>query len=303
MEVRVGMLAPGGDAESIRAALAAMEASGLDHAVVGDHVSFIAGFGDDGLVRATTVLALSTYLRVSVGVYLLPLRHPVPVARQLASISQLAPGRLTLGVGVGGEDRREVEMCGVDPRTRGRRMDECMQVLIGLRAGKAFTFHGRFFDLDEAVVLPPPSPPVPLLVGGRSDAAVRRAGRYGDGWLGIWVSPKRFADVAAQCGAEAHATGRGEVDFAHAMQLWCGIASSRDDARALLARRMEGFYRIPFDRFEKYSPYGTAQDIAEFLVPYVEAGCSEFNLLTVCGDDDLAVRTAGEVKRLLSSPR
>ena len=61
--------------------------------------------------------------------YLLPLRHPVLVARQLADIERLAPGRLVLGVGVGGEDRHEVAICGVDPATRGARMDECLAVL------------------------------------------------------------------------------------------------------------------------------------------------------------------------------
>jgi alkanesulfonate monooxygenase SsuD/methylene tetrahydromethanopterin reductase-like flavin-dependent oxidoreductase (luciferase family) len=64
-----------------------------------------------------------------VALYLLPLRHPVLVARQLASIAELAPGRLTFGVGIGGEDPHELEICGVDPRTRGRRMDESLEIL------------------------------------------------------------------------------------------------------------------------------------------------------------------------------
>lgn len=97
--------------------------AGLDHVTVGDHVDFHGGTGFDGLIAATAVLATDDILPVQVGVYQLPLRHPVLVARQLATISEFAPGRLVLGVGVGGEDRREVRNCGVDPATRGRRVD------------------------------------------------------------------------------------------------------------------------------------------------------------------------------------
>src|SRR5215207_10904214 len=100
----------------------------VDHLCVGDHVSFFVGAGSDGLITATSMLTAQDELPVYVGLYLLPLRHPVPVARQLATIAQLAPGRLTLGVGIGGEDSHEIEVCGVDPRTRGRRMNECLHI-------------------------------------------------------------------------------------------------------------------------------------------------------------------------------
>ena len=102
----------------------AIAAAGLDHVVCGDHVSFIVGAGFDGLIGATHELATEPSLRAFVAVYLLPLRHPVLVARQLSSVSERYPGRLTFGVGVGGEDPHELEICGIDPRTRGRRMDE-----------------------------------------------------------------------------------------------------------------------------------------------------------------------------------
>ena len=107
----------------------------VDHLCVGDHVSFFIGAGSDGLITATSLLATQAELPVYIGLYLLPLRHPVPVARQLATIAELAPGRLTLGVGIGGEDRHEVEVCGVDPKTRGRRMGECLRILRGLADG------------------------------------------------------------------------------------------------------------------------------------------------------------------------
>ncbi len=101
---RVGMFTPSGllerGPEAARAFLAQAGEAGIDHVCCGDHVSF-AGLGFDGLVQATALAMLHPTLPVHTGVYLLPLRHPVPVARQLADIGQLAPGRLVFGVGVG----------------------------------------------------------------------------------------------------------------------------------------------------------------------------------------------------------
>src|SRR6476646_7942654 len=113
-----------GDVEGLRAALARAAEAGIDHVSFGDHISFHGGGGNDGLIAAAAYAMLHPTLKVYVAVYLLPLRHPVPVARQLAPLASCAPGRVILGVGGGGEDRHEVAICGVDPATRGRRTDE-----------------------------------------------------------------------------------------------------------------------------------------------------------------------------------
>src|ERR1700736_6103456 len=105
-----------------------MADGGSDHVMVGDHVMFHGGVGNDGLVDAASVVTANDELDVYLAVYLLVLRHPLLVVRQLLTVAQLAPGRLSLGVGIGGDDRREVAACGVDPRTRGRRMDEALEL-------------------------------------------------------------------------------------------------------------------------------------------------------------------------------
>lgn len=289
---RVGMFppidVPGRGTDAAGEYLARVSAAGVDHVCCGDHVSF-GGFGFDGLLRATALAMAHPSLPVHTGVYLLSLRHPVLVARQLADIAQLAPGRLVFGVGIGGEDRHEVAICGVDPATRGRRMDECLTVLRALLTGQPVTHHGEFFDLTDAVVLPAPSTPIPIVVGGRSDAAIRRARRLGDGWLGIWNSPDRFAAVV-----DAAGPGR------HAMQVWCGFADDRATARSVLAAAMQGFYGLPFERFERYCPYGTPEDVAEFLAPYVAAGCTEFNLIPQSHDEDQAIDGVAAVRKMLA---
>src|SRR3546814_11272817 len=108
-----------------------MADAGCDHLVVGDHVCFFGGWGVDGLVEATALSMLHPALPVHTSVYLLVLRHPVVVARQISTLALRAPGRLVLGVGIGGEDRDEVRACSVDPSPRGRRMDDCLAVPIG----------------------------------------------------------------------------------------------------------------------------------------------------------------------------
>jgi alkanesulfonate monooxygenase SsuD/methylene tetrahydromethanopterin reductase-like flavin-dependent oxidoreductase (luciferase family) len=282
--------------------LSQAEREGIDHVCCGDHVSFFIGAGFDGLLQATALTMLHPTLPVSTGVYLLPLRHPVLVARQLADIGQIAPGRLTFGVGVGGEDRHEVSSCGIDPATRGLRMNECLAIVRELLTGKPVTYHGSFFDLDEVIIAPAPAEAIPIIVGGRSDAAIRRAGRFGDGWLGIWNSPGRFAAAVELAAAEAGRAGRPDPPRQHAMQVWCGLADSKEAARACLAPAMEAFYQLPFERFEKYCPYGTADDVAEFLAPYVAAGCTAFNLIPQSPHDERAIAGVAAVKRLLASP-
>jgi alkanesulfonate monooxygenase SsuD/methylene tetrahydromethanopterin reductase-like flavin-dependent oxidoreductase (luciferase family) len=301
--VRVGMFPPlalrSSDPEATRTFLAEAGRAGVDHVCCGDHVSF-AGVGFDGLVQATTLLMLHPTLPVYTGVYLLPLRHPVLVARQLADLARIAPGRLIFGVGIGGEDRHEVSICGVDPASRGRRMDECLTVVRQLLTGQPVTFHGRFFDLDEAVIAPAPAEPVPIVVGGRSDAAITRAARLGDGWLGIWNSPRIYAEAVDRTAAEAARAARPDPPRRHAMQVWCGLADTRQAARACLAPAMEAFYRLPFERFERYCPYGTADDV-EFLAPYAAAGCAEFNLIPQSPDQDQAIAGTAAVKKLLGA--
>jgi alkanesulfonate monooxygenase SsuD/methylene tetrahydromethanopterin reductase-like flavin-dependent oxidoreductase (luciferase family) len=303
MTPRIGMFPPadllerGQDAAG--AFLAEAGAAGIDHVCCGDHVSFVAGLGFDGLTQATALSMLHPTLPVHTGVYLLPLRHPVLVARQLADLGQLAPGRLVFGVGIGGEDRHEVAICGVDPATRGRRMDECLTVVRQLLTGAPVTFHGTFFDLDDAVIAPAPATPIPIVVGGRSDAAVRRAGRLADGWLGIWNSPRRFAAAVELAADEAARAGRDGPPGRHAMQVWCGLAGSREEARACLAPAMQAFYQLPFERFERYCPYGTAEDVAEFLAPYAAAGAAEFNLIPCSPDPAETIAAVSAVKNLL----
>jgi alkanesulfonate monooxygenase SsuD/methylene tetrahydromethanopterin reductase-like flavin-dependent oxidoreductase (luciferase family) len=304
--LRVGVRVPHGVFEAgpsaLEATLDQIEVLGFDHVCLGDHVSFHNGRGYDGLIQATAVAVAHPRLPVHLAVYQLALRHPVPVARQLSSLSELSPGRLVFGVGVGGEDRHEVEVAGVDPSTRGRRTDESLNVLRRLLSGAPVTSHGEFFDLDDALIRPAPNPPIPIVIGGRSDPAKRRTARFGDGWIGVWTSPERFAATTAEIEAMALADGRASVEWQHELLMWCGIGESNDDARQLLAPAMEQLYKVPFARFDQHVVYGTPDEVAGLLQEHVDAGVRTLNLLAVGADVERALEgTAAVRERLISS--
>jgi len=274
-------------------------AAGIDHVTVGDHVSFADGHGADGLIQAAALPSAHPSLSVQTGVYLIGLRHPAIVARQLATIALLAPGRFTFGVGVGGDDPRELELCGIDPRERGARTTEALRCVRLFLQGEDIEFRGRFFDLRGAI-RPAPAIRIPILVGGRSDAALERTAHLGDGWLALWVSPRRYAEALDRIQDAAANAGRGEVQWQHALQLWAGFGASRAEARRQLSRMMEAAYALPFERFERYVHYGPPEAVAEALVPYLAEGCRCFNFVPEGTTLPAAMEAAVEVKTLLS---
>jgi alkanesulfonate monooxygenase SsuD/methylene tetrahydromethanopterin reductase-like flavin-dependent oxidoreductase (luciferase family) len=282
-----------------RAALTGIAAAGLDHVMFGDHVSFQGGFGTDGLIQAAAALGARPDLDVYVGAYLLPLRHPVLVARQLADLADLAPGRLTLAVGVGGEDRHEITGCGVDPGTRGARTNESLTVLRQLLTGDPVSFTGTHIAVADTRIRPAPSIPVPIVVAGRSAAALTRAARHGDGWLAIWTSPSRYAQAITAIAEHAATAGRNPANLHHGLNVWCGLARHRDRAKDAVACATQNLYQLPYTAFERWSPHGTPDDIAEYLAPYMDAGCTTFNLIP-CGDDtDTLIDMTARVRNLL----
>ena len=305
-DVAIGMVPPSGfwasSLSARQATISRVVDLKIDHLYMADHVSFHDGSGNDGFVEVAALSQLHPDIKVMISIYLLPLRHPLPVARALATMHMVAPGRMLFGIGVGGEDRNEVELCGVDPRTRGRRTNESLEVIRRLMAGETFDYDGEFFKLNRACIKPRVSEKIPIIVGGRSNAALERTGRYGDGWVGVWCSVRRYAEALNIVQEAADEAGRGDVKWQHGYQPWLGVADTREEAREIVARQMEDFYKVPFEKFERYTPYGTPAEVAQQLRPYVDAGCSIMNLKVCAGSDEQVVEGAGEIGRLLRVP-
>lgn len=273
-----------------------VHANGIDHLFMADHVSFRNGSGTDGFVEVAALSQLHEQIGVMISIYLLPLRHPLPVARQLATMAKIAPGRMMFGVGVGGDDRHEIEVCGVDPRTRGKRTNESLTIIRKLLTGEKIDFNGEHFDLQQAEIRPVPETAIPIIIGGRSDAALARAGLFGDGWIGVWCSTKRYAQALQIVTDTAQQAGRADTDWMHGYQPWVGLAADRATARKVVKAQMESFYKVPFEKFERYTPYGTAADVAEQLAAYGEAGCRLFNVKVCCEHAEEEVTLGGEVR-------
>ena len=135
----------------------------------------------ESFILATAIGVATTKLEMTTNVVKLPVRPPLYSAKLAASVAAITGNRFNLGVGlsVWPED---YQVMGVDYDKRGKRFDECIAIVKGLCTGDYFEFHGEFYDLPPVKINPAPSKPLPILVGGHSDAALRRAAQH-DGWM------------------------------------------------------------------------------------------------------------------------
>jgi alkanesulfonate monooxygenase SsuD/methylene tetrahydromethanopterin reductase-like flavin-dependent oxidoreductase (luciferase family) len=135
----------------------------------------------EAFVMASALSAVTTTLAFNFFVLKLPIRPPALVAKQAGSIAALFGNRLGLGVGTSPWPE-DYELMGVPFAKRGARMDECIEIIRGLTSGEYFEFHGEFYDIAKTKMTPAPTKPIPILIGGHADAALRRAARN-DGWM------------------------------------------------------------------------------------------------------------------------
>ena len=144
--------------------------------------------------------AVTERLRFITFVLKLPVRHPVLVAKQATSTAVLTGNRLVLGVGTS-PWREDYDVLDVPWQRRGQRMDEALAIVRGLSAGGYFQFHGEIFDVPAIKISPVPTRPVPVLVGGHGEAALRRAAAAGDGWLHGGGNPADLPGLLARLAA------------------------------------------------------------------------------------------------------
>jgi len=163
----------------------------------------------DPLDLLAFIAARTTKLGLGTGLIVLPEHHPVQLAKRLATIDRLSDGRVTIGVGVGWL-REELEALNIEPSTRGRRTDECIEALRVLWREDEPTFAGEFFNFTKACSHPKPVQPggVPIHIGGHSAAAARRAGRLGDGFHPLGLAGDALTERVTQMRAAAEEAGR-----------------------------------------------------------------------------------------------
>ncbi len=195
--------------DEMRTLVELVDLGGYDSLWVGDHISFALPIFDP-LLQLAQAAVISRRLQLGTAVYLLPLRHPTPVAKQASTLDHLTEGRFIFGVGVGGEFPKEYEACGVPIGERGARLSESLAVMRKLWTGEPASHQGRFFQFEGVTMQPPPRQAggPPIWCGGRSDAALRRIGRLTDGWMSYVVTPDMFREGLQKIADAAGAAGR-----------------------------------------------------------------------------------------------
>ena len=166
----------------------------------------------DAWALIAAMAAVTTRLRFVTGVYILPLRRPLEVAKATATAAVLSGNRVVLGAGAGWM-KEEFDALGEDFKTRGRRLDEMIVMLRKLWAGGVVEHHGKFYDFDGLQMSPAPTRPVPIYIGGTSEAALRRAARLGDGWIGSGNAPEEVPQVVRTLRELRKAAGRDRLPF------------------------------------------------------------------------------------------
>jgi probable F420-dependent oxidoreductase len=163
----------------------------------------------DPLVWLSYVAAATRRIRLATGVLILPQRNPLILAKELASLDRLSGGRVELGVGMGWV-REEAEALGTSFDNRSRRADEYVTAMRTLWREPVASFKGEFVNFERVVSRPKPVQPggVPIIVGGHTKAAARRAGRWGDGFFPLGVSPEKLASLRAVMRESACRHGR-----------------------------------------------------------------------------------------------
>jgi probable F420-dependent oxidoreductase len=174
--------------------------------------------------------ALTSRIKLITGVLLLPLHHPIYLAKQLATVDLLSHGRLIVGIS-NGWCREEYQALGIEWRTRGRRTDEAIAAMRALWRNDAAALHGRLFDFPEVYSFPKPVRPdgIPILIGGYSPASARRAGRIGDGFFPIVDDRARLRELISLMRTTAREHGRNP----DAIEITVGAPSDLEAIRSL----------------------------------------------------------------------
>lgn len=274
------------------------EELGFDAGWVGDHLWGHAPWLD-ATVALSAAAAVTDSLTLGFSVMLLGLRPPAWAAKQIQSIDALSGGRLVLGIGVGGEYPEEFEAAGVDIGQRGKRVDETLALLPDLLLGRRVDFDGETVAV-HANPLAPALPRLPrMLIGGRSDAALRRTARFGDGWLPMWLSPDDVLERSARL--RELAAGRGRPEPSITLLILVHVDDDLGRSRREAAEHLEGQYKLPLHVVERWAALGPRDHVAETLRSYIDVGVSELILMTLGREPLIQYERLAEVCGLLNA--
>lgn len=262
------------DFETTKRLVLALERNGFHAMWAGDHLAFAQPILDP-MIQLAQASAISQRLKLGTAVFLLPLRHPAGVAKQVATLDLLSSGRVIFGVGVGGEFPGEFALSGVPVKERGARLSESIKVLRKLWSGEPVENAGKFYSFPEVQMLPAPytSGGPPIWCGGRQEPALRRAGRLADGWLSYVVTPEQYRAGLEVIARAAEETARDLSEFGTGHLLFVRLAKDYESALDYATKMLSARYEMDFTKAAKrYCALGTAEQVAATIREFYEAG-------------------------------
>lgn len=266
------------------------EAGGIDSVWFSDQ---LLGRGLEPVTMLAALAARTRRMRFGTSAIVAPFRDPVVLAKQFATIDFLGRGRFFPTLGVGNASDAFWAATGTSPANRGARSDEAIVLLRMLLEQDEVSFSGSFYHYQGPGVHPRPTRPIPLWIGGNTNAAFKRTARLGDGWLGSMVGPSAAGEARRQIEAGLVETGR-TIDGDHyGMTLMMRLGSPDDPVVAQAMARMVA--RMPEETKHSASDMfvtGTPEQAVASLRRYVEAGISKFVLMPMAeGVDELVDQT------------
>ena len=278
--------APHGIADSARH----IESLGFDVLGCGEHVSF---YGDtaNGFVSLSVAAGVTSRIRLMSTITLVPLYPAALLAKLGAALDVASDGRFMLGVGVGDEYPNEFAACGVPVSQRGSRTDEALEVVSRTWSDSDVSFHGRYTTLENFSLKPLPvqKPRPPIWISGRKDVAMRRAAKYGDGWLPYMYTPEMLADSITAIRRHGEDLGRDMSDFTYGLYIFFAVHEDDDTAFRMAADKLGQQYSQDFSKLvHKYALAGDPARCKARLREYIDAGASFIFVSTACPDDYVA---------------
>lgn len=220
-------------------------------------------------------------MKLGTSTLVLPTRNPIVLAKELATLDFLSQGRLFPAVGLGGEESKDLQAVGVSQKERAARTDEMIALMRRLWTEEKVTFAGKFFCVEDATIMPRPwqKNGPPIWIGGRSQAAMRRTGRLGDGWLVSSASPAEVEAGIRSIRAYAAEAGRQVPEDHYGALIPFYFAPSSDEAWAAAGRSVRPRADLPSAEF---AAFGAADQVRAKVQAYIAAGASKF-VMRPCG--------------------
>lgn len=220
---------------------------------------------------------LTTRPRIGTMVLRIPLYNPLLLAKSCVTLDILSGGRLTLGMGVGGENVQEYSASGLQIKDRGHRADEIIAALRAFWTQKEATYQGQFFHFEKVVMEPKPvqAGGPPIWVGGRSEAAMRRAVKLGNGWVPYFLTPERYAKCVESLKDMCESHNRPQGTLQRGLLQYISIGEPRS-AKVAAVEHLHKMYHLTEEQVDRFCVCGSAEQCVEKLQAFVEAGVQHF---------------------------